>query len=232
VSSLQASLSGFEPGLEFVKAMEFVAKENALIAKSHKRMDIVLADQAVDETLARLDSLPNVSLDMFKDFCTNSRFQWDDSIYHELNQALLEAVWGPLDLSRVLMRSFSAMVDLIKLTLPPVICIQALLILTSAFVGQLTSAGNVAMETQAETLVHISSSAIFILVSYFFIVLPVVKVVISERDDQIASGISSACALMQRNNSERKGSVARIVAVLGLLHVNGVAKRLVEQPKV
>jgi pheromone shutdown protein TraB len=47
---------------------------------------------------------------------------------------------------------------------------------------------------------------------------PVVKVVLTERDDILTDGIRAAC--------RRAGRGGRVVAVLGLLHVNGVARRM------
>ena len=49
-SGLQTALSGFEAGLEFTTALN-LAKKNGC--------NVVLADQAVDETLARVGSLPS-----------------------------------------------------------------------------------------------------------------------------------------------------------------------------
>ena len=55
VSGLQTSLSGFRPGLEFRTATK---------AAQELDCDILLADQAVDETLRQMGRLPRVSLSM------------------------------------------------------------------------------------------------------------------------------------------------------------------------
>ena len=54
--------------------------------------------------------------------------------------------------------------------------------------------------------------------AYVGIALPASRVVLSERDDILADGIWAAC-----RNAVPDG---RVVAVLGLLRVNGIAHRL------
>ena len=79
------------------------------------------------------------------------------------------------------------------------------------------------------------SSAIVLILGYIFLAIPVGKVIIHERDDQLAKGIAAACneiAINQCNNDDgnhdNTRAKGRVVAVLGLLHVNGVTKRLLE----
>jgi len=107
VSRIQTALSGFDPGLEFITAIEYVMEQNRTGSggvrpdtsnntRSGKRScDLVLADQSVDETLRRVGSLPSESWKMWLDFwdgggrgksefsgrCTESvsvdRFNWE-----------------------------------------------------------------------------------------------------------------------------------------------------------
>lgn len=232
VSTLQASLSGFQPGLEFITAIEYVEAIN----EERRVCDLILADQAVGVTLERMDALPKVSFDMLTNLVAN-RFCWSGSLYDIQSKALLEAIWGRLDLGRVLSRSYQAFIDLIKLTLPPIILLQTILFLSSNLLGRMINANvpDTHMKADvatlsADILMHLSLSAVVMYLSYLLIVLPLVQVVIQERDDQIASGIDAACCLLRQRESYNGGDCnPRVVAVLGLLHVNGVAKRLIDQ---
>jgi pheromone shutdown protein TraB len=53
---------------------------------------------------------------------------------------------------------------------------------------------------------------------YFGLVLPAVRIILTERDEILTEGIKASC--------RRAGKGGRVVAVLGLLHVNGVAQRM------
>jgi pheromone shutdown protein TraB len=231
VSVLQASLSGFQPGLEFITAIEYVNTMNI----ERTRCYLILADQAVDVTLERMDALPKVSYDMIENFCVTG-FRWDQSYYSVQSKALLEAIWGRLDLGRVLTRTYHAFIDLLKLTLPPVILLQTMLFFASTLLGTVIREDQSdipmtadSIDMVAERLVQGSLSAAIVYLSYIFIVLPLVQIVIHERDDQLASGIAAACALLrQQQDYNEDNYTPRVVAVLGLLHVNGVAKRLID----
>jgi pheromone shutdown protein TraB len=58
--------------------------------------------------------------------------------------------------------------------------------------------------------------------AYLLVALPAVRVVLCERDEQLVHGIREACRLSEKG---------RVVAILGLLHVNGVAKQLLTASK-
>ena len=86
-------------------------------------------------------------------------------------------------------------------------------------------------------MVHFSS-LLLLTMTYMSLVLPAVRVVLRERDDVMARGIQSACRLATRgsnngsqSNSLKENGGGRVVAVLGLLHVNGIAQRLLERPR-
>jgi hypothetical protein len=57
------------------------------------------------------------------------------------------------------------------------------------------------------------------------LVLPATRIVLRERDDLLAEWIRAACRHCMSISSSASGD-GRVVAVLGLLHVNGVAQRL------
>ena len=56
------------------------------------------------------------------------------------------------------------------------------------------------------------------------VALPASRVILRERDDRLAQGIRDACHVATR----KAPNGGRVVAVLGLLHVNGVAQRLLD----
>ena len=88
----------------------------------------------------------------------------------------------------------------------------------------------------ADTVPHVIASSAIMFLSYVLIVLPTVRVILDERDDILGDGIMAACRLaaskQQQQDSLLEGGddscsrPGRVVAVLGLLHVNGVAQRL------
>jgi hypothetical protein len=68
-------------------------------------------------------------------------------------------------------------------------------------------------------------------IGYISVALPAARVVLRERDDQLTAGIQQACRLaVQSKGKGRLGinssTPPKVVAVLGLLHVNGVAQRI------
>jgi hypothetical protein len=223
-SGLQTALSGFEPGLEFTTALE-----QASLHKSN----VILADQTVDETLRKVGTLPSISLKML-----TTSFPWKES------QALQDAVMGDalfepyqVNMGKVLTRNDSVRQDLIKLTLPPLLLAQAVAIcvqtVLSHFMGPVETAHidywSIMMDTSMNPIdlwnsvginvVMDTASSILVLgLGYVAVALPATRIILCERDDQLTAGIRAAC-----RTSPNGG---RVVAVLGLLHVNGVAKRL------
>lgn len=64
-------------------------------------------------------------------------------------------------------------------------------------------------------------------IGYISVALPAARVVLRERDDQLTAGIQQACRLaVGGKGSGNNNSTPKVVAVLGLLHVNGVAQRI------
>ena len=224
-SGLQTALSGFEAGLEFTTALD-LAKD--------KQCDVVLADQAVDETLRRVGSLPLTSLSML--------FQEQGFPVKE-SEALKTAIVGDdalrpfqVNMANVLTRNDAVVQDLLKLTLPPLA--MALLAVSTAesFVNAILpqSPTQIPWWTLVQDFdmtpvdmwnsvaMDVVPSVAVLFLGYVTLVLPATRIILCERDDQLTDGIRAAC----RNASTKED--ARVVAVLGLLHVNGVAKRLLQ----
>lgn len=118
-SGISTFFSGFVPGLEFLKAIEYVDSRDNFC-------DVVLADQMVDETLRRVGALPSVSLDMFKTY-VSSGFDWKQT-YGEDAIVLTNAVSGSgelqLDMRQALVRNKQVIFDLLRLTLPTFLIIE------------------------------------------------------------------------------------------------------------
>ena len=118
-SGISTFFSGFVPGLEFLKAIEYVDSPDNFC-------DVVLADRMVDETLRRVGALPSVSLDMFKTY-VSSGFDWKQT-YGEDAIVLTNAVSGSgelqLDMRQALVRNKQVIFDLLRLTLPTFLIIE------------------------------------------------------------------------------------------------------------
>ena len=67
-----------------------------------------------------------------------------------------------------------------------------------------------------------------VFLGYVLVALPTSRIILSERDDQLAKGIEDACkfASEKRSGANDDDNGGRVVCVLGFLHVNGVAKKL------
>lgn len=231
-SGLQTALGGFEAGLEFTTSLD-IAKE--------KQLNVILADQAVDETLRRVGSLPTISLSML--------FQ-EEGLPVKESEALTTAVFGDdslypnhqVNMGQVLIRNRSVVLELLKLTLPP----MSLALLAGTTADKLVTAifppavaspqipwwtllqdfSMTPMEVWNSVGMDVVSSILVLLLGYVALALPATRVILCERDDQLTEGIRAACRSATENGANDN---ARVVAVLGLLHVNGVAKRLLQQ---
>jgi pheromone shutdown protein TraB len=224
VSGMQTALSGLEPGLEFATAFRIAAK---------REVDIVLADQPVEETLTRIGNLPRGSLELWKDWWHNG---WENSFGPEAS-SLVTALAGDtsnavpqVTLWGFLTRSEAALRDLARLIIPPFVVLQSMVLVIDQAAESLFP-GNLELTTVPETdslatvLVVLSANVISLALGYVAVALPAAKVILRERDDTLTVGIREACRVAQASAAaeNRRG---RVVAVLGLLHVNGVAQRL------
>jgi len=91
-----------------------------------------------------------------------------------------------------------------------------------------------------DALPHIAVLSIMLSFAYALLAVPVSQVILYERDDQLTKGIQAACRLAAAKYSsndddddteddKKSNRPGRVVAVLGLLHINGIAQRLLSQ---
>ena len=241
VSSLSSFLSGFQPGFEFITALEFVESQD-------NQCDVILADRMVDETLRRVGDLPSVSLEMFQNFL-DSGLDWEQT-YGKEAKVLKNAVSGngelEVDMGKTLFRSTDVVVDLARLTLPTFLFVEAINVAFGSAISALNPIATADMSMSMGSLfVHLASmtvgdwnsfagdtafellsSALELFLGYMLLALPTSRVILSERDDQLTRGIDDACKFAAAKNTNGKGG--RVVCVLGLLHVNGVAKNILQ----
>jgi len=236
-SNLQSSLSGFEPGLEFTTAMDYVSNNN-------NKCDVILADQTVEETFQRVGSLPLTSWLLWKEFWKNGEWKWNDT-YGTLTEKLSSAIWGDqdwmqlkqqqnkdesinlqIDIGKSFYRNKQVILDLLRLTVPFFLLVEstsAVLNASMAYLLMLDNTISVAEELSAFDLsMQIITSAVFVFLGYLAVLLPMVQLILSERDNQLARGVDAACKIA----AEKDKNGGRVVAVMGLLHLNGVAKEL------
>jgi len=276
------------------------------------RCDLVLADQAVDETLRRVGSLPLESWEMWLDYCGGGgggrgrlgrgdssilgegrdRFNWKQS-YGTVSKYLSSAIWGDdewvldvtkrklelqmqtapldfnddtdneqveeetrlqLDMGKAVVRDKDVVIDLLRSTLPSLLLIQLITTVINTSLNQLYNGGGndlAILSTKAmfdltssmsiddfmkigvDLSLDILTSGLVLFIGHIVVVLPMVRIILTERDDQLARGIDLACEIAAETaardeDKSVQGSGGRVVAVLGLLHLNGVARRLIE----
>ncbi|KAG7348600.1 TraB family protein [Nitzschia inconspicua] len=255
-SGLQSSMSGFTPGLEFTTALELCSDNNDNSPSSiDTTTTIVLADQDVDETLRKLGDLPGSASEVFlwerlEDGQRQRRTLssiWNECLLHATT--VQQAIFGDninspgipqVHLPSALLRNKSAVSDLVRLALPSMMLMtffsqtmafaamsatdleygsNSLIVAGQWLDGPLTVTSNMDMSLQ-EWIGHSIASAA-IIGSGTLASIPVVKTILTERDEILTTGIQEAC--------QRAGKGGRVVAVLGLLHVNGVANRMLQQ---
>ncbi|CAJ1966862.1 unnamed protein product [Cylindrotheca closterium] len=210
-SDFQSSLSGFEPGIEF---------RTALDKSILHECDIVLADQVVDETLRRIGSLPQVSWEMnnLSKNVTRVVENWTLN-----SQSLKQAIVGDESLPRVelgkfLFRNSAAVKDFLRFAAAPLLLMAVSLSAGSSYASD--ESIMLSDPSIAEQMLHYSASAALFMSTYLGFFLPAVKVILFERDQVLTNGIKASC--------KRAGKGGRVVAVLGFLHVNGVAKKMLQ----
>jgi pheromone shutdown protein TraB len=233
VSGLQAAMSDSQPGLEFLTALEIAERDQC---------DLTVADRSVDETLRRMGKLPSISLSMLQNLVKDRN--WKDTFGKDA-AALCTAVYGDetmdqshqVRVSSVLTRNRAAVEDLARSTLPPLILsflianfasdILALLFPNQAAInpfGVFTDVGLTQQDVLRMTMDGIRellAQVLPLLAGYVAFALPAARVILCERDEYLTRGIQDACR-SESNGKEPR----RVVAILGLLHVNGVAKQL------
>jgi hypothetical protein len=200
-SGLQTAISGFTPGLEFTTAMEESIKYEC---------DIVLADQVVDETLRKIGSLPrSTSLSLFFGrnfiyylkaslitclFLVILAVSWDMNVPTNITNTFSEwnlhsttirrAVLGDEDIPRVelgkfLFRNSAAVQDLIRLTIPPILMFLLLVNIATFTVPAVdVDAVDISLFGQCT---HMFASAGIMIGTFVGLVLPAIKVILTER---------------------------------------------------
>lgn len=248
ISGVQTALSGFTPGLEFSTAVEASRQQQT-------DCDIVLADQSVDETIEKVGKLPQVVKSMVQDIRQKDssirleETQWGKMATH-LSTALMGADPNLVDknyqvnVPRVVTRSRESVSEMARLMIPPVVFTQMTLILVnqalfpdpmldtqdgfltlllSFFWNPLVRFDPMAFVMDA--IPHVFILSTMMTTAYAVLMVPVTQVILAERDDQLTNGIRAACRIANSKHEE-EGRKGRVVAVLGLLHVNGVTQRM------
>jgi pheromone shutdown protein TraB len=248
VSLLQAALSGFTPGLEFITAIEEVEKLNP------QGCDIILADRDVTETLSRFAQLPSVSFRYFRDIIVDRK---TEKVKDE-SKSLMRAIFGDtsiphqIKLGTAMTNSQEMRNDVFKLTVPPAI----IMTVAANTIGSFTSSPMQAFADSSvsgadflsdkssfsllqssylinDFIIDFGVSSVILIIFYLFVALPSTQVIISERDEFLANGIEAACRVASESKDDNENDLAfsypsshKVVAVLGMLHLNGVAARL------
>lgn len=212
VSGLQTALSGLSPGLEFKTALRY--------ATSHDK-DIVLADQDVDDLLSKLANIASLSKEMWGDLL--ARRQWKGSLFSEQTKVLSVALCGSRELAQsvtfpsFLIRSHAAVLELLRLSVPPLALLQFMNIAALQFLGETSPTPADASAAWLPILANV----VFLSSGIVSLILPATKIILDDRDEQLASGVQAACRVAGPNG--------RVVVVLGFLHVNGVAEKIVKR---
>jgi len=255
-SEFQNRLNGFEPGLEFKRAIEYVDhvtsnSNNNNTTKFEECCDIILADREVSETLHRLEDLPTISmqsvLHLIKERNPVELFDlqtaiWGDSKLRRSTTATTGTLPGnaQIDVGNVLFRNPRATQDLCLSTILPLMIISISVYtlmsyikysLLSLLLG--STSPNVTSIFEHALLYTTSSLALLVLLA-----LPLTKIMLTERDQHLARGIRNACQVVQRkrfpsgvsSDETHNGNAPTIVVIVGLLHVNNVAKQLLLKP--
>ena len=213
VNRVQSTVfSGLTPGLEFVTAIQ-----------SCPGTDIVLADQPVKETLRKLSRVPQFGLRSLR----------HGSPLRD-SKGLGTALFGSKDHVSVNvfdfgMRHRSAQKELAQWVLVPMSAL-VLPILGLATISNDVLALSLEFPGNAEWnpsnfFPFVAVNVLMILLCYMGLVLPATRVVLHERDAILANGVLAACKVA-KDESGDTDPPSRVTAILGLLHVNGVTRRL------
>lgn len=236
VTGMQTALSGLEPGLEFRTALYEVQAYD-----KGPRCEIVLADQNVEETLDKIGKLFVVSKDLWLTFFEKG---WEPSFGREA-RALSNAVTGMpgsgnrLNLWDFCVRSPSSVRDMLRLVVPPMIVVQLFAIVVNEIMERLQAEQGALLDFDPLSLAIdpalsplgilsvLLANLTILAFGYLTLALPASHIILRERDECLTEGIRAACRLAAENADVT--SRGRVVAVLGLLHVNGIAERFESQ---
>jgi len=255
VSGLQTALSGFTPGLEFTTALE-LAEDNQEcdIVLADQSVDETL--EKLGKLPAVVRSMINEVVTSSSTTKSIQETEWG-KMAEALRNALVGDPslrdQYQVNVGQVVTRNSAVIQEMARLIIPPVIVTQLALIIIDQLLFPLESAmaaeETIAPMTQiatfalspsflldfdpvawlAEASLHVATFAVVLSMAYCFFAVPVTHVILAERDDQLTSGIQSACRMAaSKNLNDLNSRPGRVVAVLGLLHINGVAKRMLE----
>jgi len=229
VSLVQSIVSGFSPGLEFRTAIDYIRRSNG---------DIILADRDVTETLKRVGQIPKVSVDILR-----RSFGGDISLLVSESQSLSNALGGSNDerfcdhqinMVKALTNTRDMQLDLARSMLSPALTIStfssALIIFKPPLVQAVDASEVSVSQMLTSGCTDLIMSVIVLILFYIFLAIPTSKVIISERDQHLANGIRTACHALVDESVEVgcEQNSQHVVAVLGMLHVNGVARQLLQ----
>jgi len=247
-SLLQTNISGVRAGLEFAVAVD-IAEENDI--------PIFLGDRRIDQTMERISSLPSVSLEMIQNYNTIGVYTkllqtavLGDRLLPNDTQISLPTVLirnkgaitdlARLALSPILIATIFAVSVGMIFHLPLYAEQESIDLL----MGHTTTTSPLTtFDERLPILIKIISSfvteVLVFTAGYTVLALPASKVIIHERDICLANEIHKACHDIgisssslppehQKQKNQQYQQPSTIVAVLGLLHVNGVAKQLLD----
>ncbi len=209
---------------------------------------------------------------------TNVKFNWKETYGIDANVASdaifgdnkLKQAGYQIDMGKVLTRNENVKNDLLRLLLPTFAFVQMTILLSNGSLLALAASTNNLSTLPQEMnmildisllmtdtdwnnllvnfIVEVITSGLILAIGYISLALPAVRVILTERDDQLTESIVAACKIASTKQSRdvvegieeeevnedgikraKQGRAKRVVAVLGLLHVNGIAKKLIEE---
>jgi pheromone shutdown protein TraB len=156
-----------------------------------------------------------------------------------------------VNVGRVMTRNTAVLLEMTRLLVPPIVITQSALTIMNQLlfssgesmittstdhhgIGVLLPMIPVAFINKIDPLLacaldvlpHAAVLTFMLSCAYAFLAVPVTQVILSERDDQLTRGILAACRLAASKQKTKGENAGRVVAVLGLLHINGVAQRV------
>lgn len=226
------SKENHRPGIEFQTAIDYAQNIQNDSLNDNSSLGIILADRDVNETLERVGKAP---LEWMKQLLSSNLFQNNEKIRNQ-TRVLAGALMGKdYNMFRVLTRNEMVKQDFIRLNMPTLFFmgLSSILIFEDS---KFSSSFQSFPEDLNTWLLHVTSSLFFfdvpfsmitLGITYILLVLPLVQVIIEERDDYLFRGICSACEIVSKSkDGKEKHQQQHVVAIVGMLHVNGVLKRL------
>lgn len=256
VSGVQTSLSGLVPGLEFTTAFVAAAEMNADIVLADQVVDETLNKignlpatslgmwRDLLQTRNWHDTFGQEAAALQTAVLGNDEFrpqQVSLPAFLTRSQAALQEMVRSTLPSFLLLQTFVASANTAaeRLVLNPVVAAASAFATDSASAtASLPPAQDLVLQ-QADMLTSAASAtansaslglAVFnvaiLVMTYLSVALPGARVVIRERDERLTAGIQQACRLAVQEKGTTNSTPPKVVAVLGLLHVNGVAQRI------